>query len=226
MFVDKSPFPFISAFVAYLRQVHHVQIQPDPYWHCALAITTIMTSMLTSTLLILAMTFERCYCIIQPHQAASFNTIRKAKMSIIFIVIFSALFSIPNSLFSDYKGSRCIFNKSSIPNVQIYAWFSYTLHFVLPFILLSVMNSIIIFKLQKRSNFTMKSKIQNAIQTTSHKVTNSEKQIYTMLLLVTFAFLVLVTPGQIYVALYSNVIAQRIKTPGMSSIYIFILDIS
>ena len=195
---------------------------PNPYWNCALAITVIMTSMLASTLFILAMTFERCYSILWPHRVAAFNTLGKAKIAIVLIIIFSILFSIPNLYFSDYKGKRCIFNKSSIPNVQIYAWFSYTLHFALPFVLLSVMNFIIIIKLQQRSNFTKKSKSHSKGQTGSHTIHNSEKQIYTMLLLVTFAYLVLVTPGQIYAALYSNVIAPKIKTARVYvGIYLF-----
>ena len=43
-----------------------------------------------------------------------------------------------------------------------------------------------------------------------------------MLLLVTFAYLVLVTPGQIYAALYLNVIAPKIKTARVYvGIYLF-----
>ena len=135
-----------SAFAAYLLQVHNVRMPPNRYWNCAIANTTILSSMLASTLLIIAMTFERCYSIVKPHKAASFNTTQKAKITIAGVCIFSSLYNIPNVLFSNYQGTRCIVNTSSIPNVQNYAWLSFTINFALPFILLLLMNCVTIFK--------------------------------------------------------------------------------
>ena len=116
---------YFSAFAAYLRQVHNIRMPPNRYWDCAIANTTILSSLLSSTLLIIAMTLERCYSIVKPHKAASFNTTQKAKISIACVCIFSSLYNIPNVFFSNYQSTRCIVNKSSIPNVQIYAWLSF-----------------------------------------------------------------------------------------------------
>ena len=128
-----------------------VLVLTELYWYCATANTVILTSTLTSTFLIIVMTFERCYSIVKPHKAASFNTTKKAQMTILFVCIFCILFNIPNLFFSDARNNRCISNKRSIPNVQIYAWLSYTISFVLPFVLLLTMNCIIIYKLSERS---------------------------------------------------------------------------
>ena len=175
--------------------------------------------MLASTLLIVTMTFERCYSIVKPHKAASFNTTQKAKITIACVCIFSSLYNIPNLFFSDYQGTRCIVNKSSIPNVQIYAWVSFTINFALPFISLLMMNCVIIVKLHERSKSSMQ---ETQSQTLNHKMKSSEKQVYIMLLLVTFTYLILVIPMKTYSTLYSSVIAPRIKSPKMfAGIYLY-----
>ena len=177
--------------------------------------------MVASTLLIVAMTFERCYSIVKPHKSASVNTTQKAQITIACVCIFSTLFNIPNLFFSDYQGTRCIVNKSSIPNVQIYAWFSFIIIFALPFILLLVMNCVIIFKLHERSKSSVATpRTQDKAQ--NNKMKSSDKQVYIMLLLVTFAYLILVTPMTTYSTLYSSVIGPRIKSAKMfAGIYLY-----
>ena len=203
---------YFVAFVGYLRQMK-VLVFSELYWYCSAANTTILTSTLASTFLIIVMTFERCYSIVKPHKAASFNTARKAKITILSVCIFCILFNIPNLFFSEAINNRCISNKRSIPNVQIYAWLAYAISFALPFVLLLTMNCIIIFKLRERSRLSIAiSKGQIQSQSEGQKMKSSEKQIYTMLLLVTFSYLILVTPMKTYSALYSSVIAPRIKT--------------
>ena len=61
-----------------------------------------------STLLIVSMTFERFYSIIQPHKAAWFNTVKKAKISIISIVIFSLFYNIPHVFVTSSQGTQCV----------------------------------------------------------------------------------------------------------------------
>ena len=94
-------------------------------------------------------------------------------------------------------------------------------NFALPFILLLVMNCVIIFKLQERSKSSIE--ITNSQgQTLNQKIKSSDKQIYIMLLLVTFTYLILVTPSWTYMALYSSVIAPGIKSPNMfAGIYLY-----
>ena len=61
-----------------------------------------------STFFIVAMTFERFYSIIMPHKAASFNTVKRAKITISFLVLFSALFNFPHFLVTSHQEWLCL----------------------------------------------------------------------------------------------------------------------
>ena len=167
---------------------------PNPYWNCKLANTALFTSMMWSTLLILSMTFVRFYGIVRPHKAASFNTVQKAKITIVSCVIFSVMFNLPHLFLSIDHGVRCIPIGATLPYVDVYYWLSFTVSFILPFIFLLTMNGFIIHTLKSRStNFGKQGQGQSEGQTTRMKST--EKQIYVTLLFVTFGFLVLTTPA-------------------------------
>ena len=74
---------------------YNIKIPPDPETFCSISITVLSAATDSSTWFILSMTFERFYSIIRPHKAASFNTVKRAKIIIICIVAFSALYSLP-----------------------------------------------------------------------------------------------------------------------------------
>ena len=57
------------------------------------------------------------------------------------------------------------------------------------------MNSVIIHKLRTRSKATNKTNVKYSIQGKFSKSKNSEKQVFAILLLVTFGFLILTIPG-------------------------------
>ena len=69
-----------------------MKIPPDPETFCSVSITVLSAATDSSTWLILGMTFERFYSIIRPHKAASFNTVKKAKITIMCIVVISTLY--------------------------------------------------------------------------------------------------------------------------------------
>ena len=141
------------------------------------------------------MTFERFYSIIRPHKAASFNTVKRAKISIICIVIISVLYNLPHLFISGYENWQCLPYATALdkPYGQIYYWLSFVIHYALPFLLLLIMNSVIIHKIRNRSVLLKNGSDNNESQTA--KIKNSEKQVFVILLLVTFAFLVFTTPG-------------------------------
>ena len=151
---------------------------------------------MSSTYIILAMTFERFYSIIMPHKAASFNTLKKAKISLVFIFTFFTVINIPHAFLSDVDGLQCIpWRRGSHLLGQIYFYVEMFIAFILPFILLVLMNSFIIHTLRTRANLIVsKSESQGQTEGQSSKMKNSEKQIYVTLLLVTFTFLILTTP--------------------------------
>ena len=183
--------------------VHDIDMPPNQFWYCTCHNTFIFMASTASTLFILSMTFERFYSIIRPHKAAAFNTVKRAKIFIMCIVIFSIVFNIPHVFISSYEGRQCVpyaIGKETVEN-QLYYWLSSTVNFILPFILLLIMNCVIIYTLRKRSEFkAQQTKEQDQGQSEGQppKMKNSERQIYVILLLVTFSFLILTIPGYLF----------------------------
>ena len=62
-------FPF-SGTALYLEEALGVNMPPNKHWYCCLRVYTYVCSFLTSTYLLVTMTFERFYSIIRPHKAA------------------------------------------------------------------------------------------------------------------------------------------------------------
>ena len=132
-----------------------------------------------------------------PHKAASFNTVKRAKITIVGIIFFSISYNLPYLFITSSKGRVCVsYVNNDIFYVQVYYWSSLTISFILPFVTLLTMNSVIIHTLRQRSKLTktMRSEVQGQKDRQSAKAKASERQIYTMLLLVTFGFLTLTTP--------------------------------
>ena len=169
---------------------------PNPLWNCKIANMAVSASMMWSTMFVLCMTFERFYSIIQPHKAASFNTVKRAKITIVVCVIIGFLFNIPHLFFSINQGVSCIPHSATFRHAGIHYWLSFVLYFLLPFIFLLTMNIVIIHTLRMRfsENFIrFESGRQNQNRDKKLKMKNTEKQIYITLLLVTFGFLILTT---------------------------------
>ena len=182
---------------------------PNQQWHCSLVSFFVFMSGLSSTLFILNMTFERFYSIIRPHKAASFNTVKKAKITIMCVVIFSTIYNLPHLFATAVEGRTCkhYLKYMHVMDIRVYYWLSLFVQFLLPFLSLLVMNSVIIHTLRTRSMGTnTRSDGQGQSKSQSCKVKSSEKQIYIMLLLVTFGFMILTTPTYtiIYVVAYWN----------------------
>ena len=158
------------------------------------------------------MTFERFYSIIQPHKAVLLNTVKRAKITIACIVLFSLLFNVPHLFTTAQRGRNCnpIGKAAEYPYLQIYSWLTSVLNFFLPFLLLLIMNSVIIHTLSQQTKWstTMSAgQNQGQGQTEGHsvKIKQAEKQVTVTLLVVTFAFLLLMTPSGsilIYVLVY------------------------
>ena len=180
---------------------------PNRIWNCRLANTAMSSSLLWSTLFILSMTFERFYGIVRPHKAASFNTVKKAKITIGLCVIIGFIYNIPSFYYSKDFGLTCYYN-TSYPYWNMYSWITFAVYNIIPFMLLITMNAFIIHNLKQRSHkritkFVRKGHGRNQGQNTGLKST--EKQVYITLLLVTFGFIILTTPGNLF-HIYSQVL--------------------
>ena len=189
-----------SAFPRYLNQVHNVDMVPNQFWYCRLLAFTVLSSIQCSTYLIIAMTFERFYSIIRPHKAASFNTVKKAKTIIALTYIFSFSYNIPYLFIASNNGKICTNNTIAAVNIygELYYWLSEVISFILPFVSPLTMNSVIIHTLRQRSREKM-SETQCQSYGQNSKSRNSDKQIFTMLFLVTFGYLILTTPPKVLI---------------------------
>ena len=131
---------FISAFTRYLNTVHDVDFAPQQVWYCSFLTYGAHVTVYVSNMLILNMTFERFYSIIMPHKAASFNTVKRAKITIVCIVLFSVVFHIPHWFITGNIGRLClrnlILNDGGIG--EFYYWFTEIIHFFLPFIFFNI----------------------------------------------------------------------------------------
>ena len=186
----------------------------------------VYTSGLCSSLLIMGMTFDRFYSIIRPHKAASFNTIKKAKITIVLTVLYSICFNIPYFYQTTAVYGACVPNSKWNENIygRFYFWLSFSLSFVFPFVALLMMNCVIIQTLRNRSANSLalgqgQSQLDN--EGSTFKIKNTEAQIYIMLLLVTFGFLILVSPSYVFL-LYSIVYNYKKSPQSFAGYYLFL----
>ena len=170
------------------------------------------------------MTFDRFYSIIRPHKAASFNTVKRAKITILFVMIISILYNIPFLYTVTNAGRNCVADRSETWKI-IYHWINYVVQFVIPFVSLLSMNTVIIHTLRKRSVLIMKPEMrsgqgQGQSQGQNFKMKTWEKQTYAILLLVAFCFFILITPRYIFL-LYTTFVDYS-KTPeSYAGFYLF-----
>ena len=113
-------------------------------------------------------------------------------------------------------------------SVQFYYWLTFVLNFIIPFVSLVIMNSFIIRTLyiRSKSNLTEatgtrnenQGQDQSQRQSQTNTVKTVERQIYTMLLLVTFGYLILTTPG--YAMLFYVNYVDYLQSPFHFAAYV------
>ena len=198
---------FLLGFMAYINDVHSVDVPPNQFWFCAIGTYVLFAASLCSAWFIQSMTFDRFYSIIKPHRAASFNTMKRAKITIISIVVFSILFNVPHLFMTINGGRQCIRMVIGMDkwSGQFYYWFSFIVSFSFPFDSLLTMNSFIIHTIGNSSRLQGNlgagqghHQGQGPGQGQSSKLKSSEKQVFAILLLVTFGFLVMTTPSYVF----------------------------
>ena len=203
-------FCLFPGLVGYLNLAYNVDIPPDQLTFCIWSIMIVTVSTYTSRYLIVMMTFERFYSILRPHKAASFNTVKRAKITILCIIFISIVYNLPHLFTTSASGRTCVFFLKGMKDFsgRIYYFVNQVVGFGIPFVSLLVMNCVIIYKLRKRSKFLTNTsdsldKGQDQDQCQGHSQGHSqghrntrhpEKQIITMLLVVTFSFLILMIP--------------------------------
>ena len=183
--------------MTYLNQFHDVEMPPNQLLFCRLQMFFLYFATLSSNNLLIAVTFERFYSIIQPHKAASFNTVKRARIVIGCIFVVFIVYASPYLLITVTSGLVCVSNQNADANVlrELYYWLTEILIIIFPFLSLLTMNSVIIHTLRQRSKLKLlKSAGDDQSQDYNLKSKNAEKQIFTIILLITFVFLILNIP--------------------------------
>ena len=221
---------FVLGLVTYLAHQHNGYIPPGQYWYCAIQMVFLFSSFLCSTLLIVSMTFDRFYSIIRPHKAASFNTIKRAKVFIISPVIFCFIFNLPHLFLSSHENWQCLpyGQATEVSYGLFYYWLSLVVNYALPFVLLLSMNSVVIHKIRNRGIVTNSPEcgnhLQSMIQDKKFKSKNSENQMCLILLMVSFGFLILTTPA--YLLFFFIMFVDFLKTPQLFAGYYLLWNVS
>ena len=187
----------LVGFLTYLAIERNVPIAPDQETYCRIGTTISFMSMLCSSMLIVFMTFDRFYSIIQPHKAASFNTKKRAKATIFCLFVSSILYNIPHLFPTDHENWQCLPYGEAMQSVpgEFYYWLSFVIQFVLPFVSILSMNSVIIHRLRTRTNRSNDLTGQSKNPVPRQKSKSPEGQVFAILLLVSFGFLILTTPA-------------------------------
>ena len=181
-------------FVGYLSKVHNIDMEPDQLGYCKILIYISSVVTACSTYFIVFMTFERFYSIIRPHKAASFNTAKKAKITISCIVIVSVIGNSVWFSMTQAVGRECMIVSDDILSFIFYL-LGTIISYLLPFVFVIIMNSFVIYTLRQRSkNNLTRSKCQGQTQGQCQGDKQYQRQIFVMLLLVAFAFVVMTTP--------------------------------
>ena len=165
---------------------------PNELGYCIILVFITTSAVLCSTYLLITMTFERLCSIMWPLKAASFNTVKRARIIIVCVFVSCFTYCIPFLFITGNNGRFGIPNKFASVTVlgEFYYWLTQIFMFIIPFSSLLTMNSIIIYTLRKRSKLNI-SDSQGQSEGQTLKIKHSEKQIFTMLLLVTFTYLIL-----------------------------------
>ena len=189
----KNAFFSLLAFVRYLDHVHEIVQITDLRLFCAINSTLSLVGTTCSAHLIVFMTFERFYSIIRPHKAASFNTVKRAKIAIVCISLFDLSFNSPYFFIIGNNGRYCAIDNAVATSVpaKFFHYLHFTINFVFPFVSLISMNTVIIRTLQKRTQW-MTSRSQG--QSQGQGIKQTDRQIYVILILMTLGFLILTTP--------------------------------
>ena len=143
--------------IRYLNMGYDVDIPPDQFTYCIWSTTILTVSTHTSIYLIVMMTFERFYSILMPHKAASFNTVKRAKITILCIILVNIAYSIPHLYITSVSGRTCVLFLKGMKYLagRIYYWVNQAVGFGIPFVSLLIMNCVIIYNLRQRSKFLM-----------------------------------------------------------------------
>ena len=166
-------------------------------WECKISAYFAGFLLQFTTYLVIAMTLDKYIAIKWPHKAATYSSPGRAKMTIVVILTFVALYNLPHSfVITVIKGNCYSYSVKSILT-KVYSWFTFVLNGVFPFTVLIHMNYVIVKTVKKSRNMFTRNVGTVAVDRRQKTMKSAENQLTTMLLLVTALFLVLLLPTYI-----------------------------
>ena len=192
--------------IDYLGKIDRIVFPTVALTSCIIRTIIVFTSALWGVLLILAMTFDRFYGIVRPHLAASINNVTKARATCVFIIVFGTIYNVPHVFLTASAGYDWVpYGKvTEFKFGELFYWLSFVVNYTFPFVSLLIMNSFIIQTIRSRKNLTVASQ-------TEQRTKSSDTQIFIILLLVTFSFLLLTAPA--YMLFLFNMIVDFNQSP-------------
>ena len=160
---------------------------PISQLECSLVVYLYHVLWAFSSYIIVTMTFDKMYAIVWPHKSKEKCTSGRARITVVVAAILVIVFFVPLVYFAgiDPAGAHCIRYSQKAWYVTLYAHLSMTVHPLFPFVSVVTMNSIILFKICKRSNSGISNSPTNQ---------NVQKQLIIMLLIISFTYLLLTFP--------------------------------
>ena len=197
-------------------------------WECKIGTWIFHFCSFSGILIILAMTLDRVIAVKLPLKAKTLCTPRRAKNVIVFAWLITSVYSCPQVyasgvIFMTYdvlnvKDKICTGYLHTNPFIQVYSWINIIVNSVIPFTALLIMNSIIISAVRHHAKYFKrqnKGENENGMTTISmskgdkaetqldNKDGARDRQLTTMLLLVSFTLLVCTLPNWVRLVLYT-----------------------
>ena len=176
-------------------------------WHVVQCKTvTFLTALVkqNSRYQILAMTVDKYIAIKWPHRAAIYSTPKKAKLTLLGVLIFSLIYNTRHIFMSSLVGGKCRGYVHGGLIAEVLTWITFIVNGIIPISMLIYMNFVIIQTVknsskmfESTSQFKRESHTNMGMDKKQKKMKNVESQLTIMLLLVTILYLVLQIPTYI-----------------------------
>ena len=189
-------------------------------WECKTAAYLVFFSLQCTTYLILSMTIDKYIAIKWPHKAATYSTPGRAKMTILTIITFVALYNFPQFFITTLIEGNCYAYSAKGILTKVFSWSTFVLNGVIPFTLLIHINYVIVKTVRKsRKMFTVNVRTAG-VETRQKTMKGVENQLTTMLLLITTLFLILLLPTYIRF-IYASFVSSDTPSKFATSLLIF-----
>ena len=191
---------FHDYFVSTLQTLQIVESNPV---ECACIAFGFLFALQNGAFQVVAMTIDKYIAIKLPHRAATYSTVRRARMIAVGLYVFAFIYNIPHLFFSRLVHGQCIAYAVDSPLTRAYSWFSFIFNAIVPFIMLVHMNYVIVktvrnsrklFRVNDARTGTIK---VQGMETRQKSMRSAENQLTIMMILVAILFLILLCPTYI-----------------------------